>query len=104
MYQTTVKGKGLFQAISQGYGEPVHTFGVTEKGQIPVSLVNIGLVCLCSPCVSRVIMPAKKAIKLCLFRWRVVWIMSTLKSWLESERRSLLEKQEKILAYVVTKV
>ncbi len=22
MYQTTVKGKGLFQAISQGYGEP----------------------------------------------------------------------------------
>lgn len=29
MYQTTVKGEGLFQAVSQGYGEPVHTFGVT---------------------------------------------------------------------------
>lgn len=36
MYQTTVKGKGLFQAISQGYGEPVHTFGVTEKGRLPL--------------------------------------------------------------------
>ncbi|HFI2447385.1 TPA: OsmC family peroxiredoxin [Streptococcus suis] len=51
MYQTTVKGKGLFQAISQGYGEPVHTFGVTKKGETPVSLVNIGLAACVTMCV-----------------------------------------------------
>ncbi|HFU3800052.1 TPA: OsmC family protein [Streptococcus suis] len=51
MYQTTVKGEGLFQAVSQGYGEPVHTFGVTEKGETPVSLVNIGLAACVTMCV-----------------------------------------------------
>ncbi|HFH9839959.1 TPA: OsmC family protein [Streptococcus suis] len=51
MYQTTVKGEGLFQAVSQGYGEPVRTFGVTEKGETPVSLVNIGLAACVTMCV-----------------------------------------------------
>lgn len=51
MYQTTVKGEGLFQAISQGYGEPIRTFGVTEKGETPVSLVNIGLAACVTMCV-----------------------------------------------------
>lgn len=51
MYQTTVKGEGLFQALSQGYGEPVRTFGVTEKGETPVSLVNIGLAACITMCV-----------------------------------------------------
>ncbi|AWX95874.1 OsmC family peroxiredoxin [Streptococcus suis] len=51
MYQTTVKGEGLFQAVSQGYGEPVRTFGVTEKGETPVSLVNIGLAACITMCV-----------------------------------------------------
>ncbi len=51
MYQTTVKGEGLFQAVSQGYGEPVHTFGVTEQGETPVSLVNIGLAACVTMCV-----------------------------------------------------
>lgn len=51
MYQTTVSGEGLFQAISQGYGEPIRTFGVTEKGETPVSLVNIGLAACVTMCV-----------------------------------------------------
>ncbi|NQG97609.1 OsmC family peroxiredoxin [Streptococcus suis] len=51
MYQTTVKGESLFQAISQGYGEPIRTFGVTEKGETPVSLVNIGLAACVTMCV-----------------------------------------------------
>lgn len=51
MYQTTVIGEGLFQALSQGYGEPVRTFGVTEKGETPVSLVNIGLAACITMCV-----------------------------------------------------
>ncbi|HFI0644693.1 TPA: OsmC family protein [Streptococcus suis] len=51
MYQTTVSGESLFQAISQGYGEPVRTFGVTDKGETPVSLVNIGLASCVTMCV-----------------------------------------------------
>ena len=51
MYQTTVKGESLFQAVSQGYGEPIRTFGVTEKGETPVSLVNIGLAACVTMCV-----------------------------------------------------
>lgn len=51
MYQTTVKGEGLFQAISQGYGDPIRTFGVTDKGETPVSLVNIGLAACITMCV-----------------------------------------------------
>ncbi|HFU3832572.1 TPA: OsmC family peroxiredoxin, partial [Streptococcus suis] len=51
MYQTTVKGESLFQVISQGYGEAVRTFGVTEKGETPVSLVNIGLAACVTMCV-----------------------------------------------------
>ena len=51
MYQTTVKGEGLFQALSQGYGDPVRTFGVTEQGETPVSLVNIGLAACVTMCV-----------------------------------------------------
>ncbi|HFH9837439.1 TPA: OsmC family peroxiredoxin [Streptococcus suis] len=51
MYQTIVKGEKLFQAVSQGYGEPVRTFGVTEQGETPVSLVNIGLAACVTMCV-----------------------------------------------------
>ncbi|NQI70229.1 OsmC family peroxiredoxin [Streptococcus suis] len=51
MYQTIVKGEGLFQALSQGYGDPVRTFGVTDKGETPVSLVNIGLAACVTMCV-----------------------------------------------------
>ncbi len=51
MYQTIVKGEGLFQAVSQGYGDPVRTFGVTEQGETPVSLVNIGLAACVTMCV-----------------------------------------------------
>ncbi|MDW8765174.1 OsmC family peroxiredoxin [Streptococcus suis] len=51
MYQTTVKGEGLFQALSQGYGEPIRTFGVTEMGETPVSLVNIALAACVTMCV-----------------------------------------------------
>lgn len=51
MYQTTVTGEGLFQALSQGYGDPVRTFGVTDKGETPVSLVNIGLAACVTMCV-----------------------------------------------------
>lgn len=51
MYQTTVTGEGLFQARSQGYGDPVRTFGVTDKGETPVSLVNIGLAACVTMCV-----------------------------------------------------
>ncbi|HFI0149606.1 TPA: OsmC family peroxiredoxin [Streptococcus suis] len=51
MYQTTVKGEDLFQAVSQGYGDPVRTFGVTEQGETPVSLVNIGLAACVTMCV-----------------------------------------------------
>lgn len=51
MYQTKVKGDALFQATSAGYGEPITTFGVTEKGETPVSLVNIALAACVTMCV-----------------------------------------------------
>lgn len=51
MYQTRVKGTRLFQATSEGYGEPIDTFGVTEKGETPVSLINIALAACVTMCV-----------------------------------------------------
>ncbi|HFI0304306.1 TPA: OsmC family protein [Streptococcus suis] len=51
MYQTKVKGDALFQATSVGYGNPITSFGVTEKGETPVSLVNIALAACVTMCV-----------------------------------------------------
>ncbi|HFH9921427.1 TPA: OsmC family protein [Streptococcus suis] len=51
MYQTKVKGDALFQATSAGYGNPITSFGVTEKGETPVSLVNIALAACVTMCV-----------------------------------------------------
>ena len=102
MYQTTVKGKGLFQAISQGYGEPIHTFGVTEKGETPVSLVNIGLAACVTMCVQGYY-ASKEGNKT---------MPVQVESRLDNEHIEVLvgigeevssEKQEKILAYVEQK-
>lgn len=43
MYQTTIQGQGLYRACSQGYGEPVKTFGTIADGETPMSLLNIAL-------------------------------------------------------------
>lgn len=51
MYQTVVKGEGLFQASSEGYGETITTFGTIERGETPVSLVNIALASCVTMCV-----------------------------------------------------
>lgn len=51
MYQTSVKGEGLFQVRSQGYGDPIRTFGVAEQGETPVSLLNIALASCVAMCV-----------------------------------------------------
>ncbi|BBA92211.1 OsmC family protein [Streptococcus ruminantium] len=51
MYQTIVKGKRLFQTSSQGYGDPITTFGVTDQGETPVSLVNIALASCVAMCI-----------------------------------------------------
>lgn len=51
MYQTKVKGDALFQVTSAGYGNPITSFGVTEKGETPVSLVNIALAACVTMCV-----------------------------------------------------
>ncbi|HFR3748711.1 TPA: OsmC family protein [Streptococcus suis] len=51
MYQTKVKGDALFQATSAEYGDPITSFGVTEKGETPVSLVNIALAACVTMCV-----------------------------------------------------
>ncbi|MGT2895491.1 OsmC family protein [Streptococcus entericus] len=51
MYQTIVKGNRLFQATSTGYGEPITTFGTTEQGETPVSLVVVALASCVTMCV-----------------------------------------------------
>ncbi|WP_170242139.1 OsmC family protein [Streptococcus suis] len=51
MYQTIVKGDALFQATSAGYGNPITSFGLTERGETPVSLVNIALAACVTMCV-----------------------------------------------------
>lgn len=51
MYQTQVRGEGLFEAVSTGYGAPVVTYGVTEKGETPVSLLLIALSSCVTMCV-----------------------------------------------------
>lgn len=51
MYQTIVKGERLFQTSSQGYGDPITTFGVTDQGETPVSLVNIALAACVAMCI-----------------------------------------------------
>ena len=51
MYHTKVKGEELFLVTSQGYGNNITTFGRTEKGETPVSLVNISLANCIAMCV-----------------------------------------------------
>lgn len=51
MYQTRISGDRLYHAQSQGYGQPVETFGRTEEGETPMSLVNIALASCVTMCV-----------------------------------------------------
>ncbi|MDG3132125.1 OsmC family protein [Streptococcus suis] len=51
MYQTSITGHSLFQATSFGYGEPIMTFGNTQNGETPVSLVNIALASCVMMCI-----------------------------------------------------
>lgn len=51
MYDSRVEGQGLFEVTSQGYGQPITTFGVTDKGETPMSLVNIALASCVTMCV-----------------------------------------------------
>lgn len=51
MYQARVAGRSLFQAVSDGYGQPIETFGRTDQGETPVSLVNIALAACVTMCV-----------------------------------------------------
>ena len=102
MYQTTVKGKGLFQAISQGYGEPVHTFGVTEKGETPVSLVNIGLAACVTMCVQGYY-ASKEGNKTMPVQVESRLDNEHIEVWVGSGEEVSSEKQEKILAYVEQK-
>lgn len=51
IYQSKVRGERLFEASSEGYGQPVTTFGVTEQGETPVSLVTIALASCVTMCV-----------------------------------------------------
>lgn len=51
MYDSRVEGHGLFEVTSQGYGQPITTFGMTDKGETPMSLVNIALASCVTMCV-----------------------------------------------------
>lgn len=51
MYDSRVEGQRLFEVTSQGYGQPITTFGVTDKGETPMSLVNIALASCVTMCV-----------------------------------------------------
>ncbi len=51
MYKTKVTGAALFQATAAGYGQPIATFGSTQKGETPVSLVNVALAACVTMCV-----------------------------------------------------
>lgn len=51
MYETSVKGDKLFQVTASGYGQPITTFGVTDKGETPMSLVVIALASCITMCV-----------------------------------------------------
>lgn len=51
MYDSRVEGQGLFEVTSQGYGQPITTFGMTDKGETPMSLVNIALASCVTMCV-----------------------------------------------------
>lgn len=43
MYKTRIKGQGLYQVTSEGYGQPIRLFGQTQEGETPMSLVNVAL-------------------------------------------------------------
>lgn len=51
MYQSHIKSLELFKAQSEGYGDPITTFGRTQEGETPVSLVNIALAACVTMCV-----------------------------------------------------
>lgn len=50
MYETKIIGQGLYRAVSQGYGQPIETFGKTEDGETPMSLVNLALASCVTMC------------------------------------------------------
>ncbi|MBM7636439.1 OsmC family protein [Streptococcus saliviloxodontae] len=43
MYQSQIKGDKLYHATSVGYGQAVETFGDTQEGETPMSLLVIAL-------------------------------------------------------------
>lgn len=51
MYQTHVKGLALFHVQSEGYGEPITTYGGIEQGDTPLSLLNSALASCVTMCV-----------------------------------------------------
>lgn len=51
IYQTKVRGEQLFEAQSESYGQPVTTFGMTDQGDTPVSLVTLALASCVSMCI-----------------------------------------------------
>ena len=51
MYQTKILGDRLYHAKSKGYGQPVETFGTTDEGETPMSLLNIALASCVTMCI-----------------------------------------------------
>ncbi|WP_161980032.1 OsmC family protein [Streptococcus sp. S784/96/1] len=51
MYQTKITGDKLYHAVSSGYGTPVETFGTTDDGETPMSLLVIALSSCVTMCV-----------------------------------------------------
>lgn len=51
MYQTRIKGEGLYQASVEGYGKGLQLFGQTQDGETPMSLVNVALSSCITMCV-----------------------------------------------------
>ncbi|MBM7643413.1 OsmC family protein [Streptococcus loxodontisalivarius] len=51
MYQSRIKGDRLYHALSDGYGQPVETFGVVQDGETPMSLLVIALGSCVTMCV-----------------------------------------------------
>ncbi|EHI69653.1 hypothetical protein ACVRY7_04935 [Streptococcus ictaluri] len=51
MYKSTIKGQGLYQTRTEGYGEAIDLFGTTDRGETPMSLMLIALSSCITMCV-----------------------------------------------------
>lgn len=51
MYQTKILGDRLYHAKSKGHSQPVETFGTTDEGETPMSLLNISLASCVTMCI-----------------------------------------------------